>query len=213
MGEVKFYYGVMGAGKSTLLAQISHNMHSRGLEVATLKPGIDTKGDDHIISRMGTGHKADMIVSPEANVRETVRAHMGKRGVKLSTLVVDEAQFLTPDQADELVEGAVYDDYDVFAGGLRTNVYKELFPGSKRLFEVAHHCIELTLPNPCRCGEQAVFNGRWIDGVFDINSDGPVNLIDGSSADMEYDVFCHECFDKHVEASRLLQQALTARAS
>jgi len=156
MGEVKFYYGVMGAGKSTLLAQISHNMHSRGLEVATLKPGIDTKGDDHIISRMGTGHKADMIVSPEANVRETVRAHMGKRGVKLSTLVVDEAQFLTPDQADELVEGAVYDDYDVFAGGLRTNVYKELFPGSKRLFEVAHHCIELTLPNPCRCGEQAV---------------------------------------------------------
>jgi thymidine kinase len=103
-------------------------------------------------------------------------------------VLVDEAQFLTPQQVDDLLRVAVLDQIPVIAYGIRTDFRTEAFPGSRRLLEVAHSLEELK--TICRCGRKAVFNARKVGGAFVF--DGSQVAIDG--ADVEYESLCANCY-------------------
>lgn len=205
MAEFRFLHGPMGAGKGVYIAQFAHNIRGRGREVALIKPGSDDKGGESIVSRIGTEVSTDLLArttneaagTVENNLREDLHQLMGERGVRFSQVITDETQFFTPDQVTQLYELAKHDDIPVVSFGLRVDVYRRLFAGTRRLFELADQSMELQYDLLCGCGERAVFNGRYVDGTFDINVEGPLQRIEGSEANVRYDVFCPGCYDKN----------------
>ncbi|MFJ3035083.1 thymidine kinase [Curtobacterium pusillum] len=197
MAKLYFRYGAMNSGKSTGLLQAAYNYEERGHRVLLAKPSVDTKGDREIVSRLGVTRTVDIVFTPDADVRSAV----GDAGAldpesdrldgmvrPVSCVLVDEAQFLTPRQVDDLLRIAVLDEIPVIAYGIRTDFRTEAFPGSARLLEVAHSLEELK--TICRCGRKAVFNARKIDGRFVF--DGSQVAIDG--VDVTYESLCANCY-------------------
>jgi thymidine kinase len=188
----------MNSGKSTGLLQAAFNYEERGQRVLLAKPGVDTKGDTAIVSRLGVTRDVDLMIRPQDKVREVFAAaahgddpdalvqHVDVEPV--ACLLVDEAQFLSPDQVDDLLRIAVLDGVPVLAYGIRTDFRTHAFPGAARLLEVAHSLEELK--TICRCGRKAVFNTRRIDGriVFD----GDQVAIDGG--EVTYESLCASCY-------------------
>ena len=192
-----FVYGAMNSGKSDTILKAAHGFTERGVAILTMKPGEDTKGGEHITSRGGFSRKVDLLVGAEDNVRHDVREYIGAHGIALSRIFADEAQFFTPTQVDQLLEIAKYDNIPVLAYGLRTDVYRRLFRGSQRLLEVADRIEKLPVPAPCKCGEEAEFNARYVDGVFDYRESGNAEtIIDGTTGSTIYTSFCARCYDE-----------------
>lgn len=187
MAKLHFKYGAMNSGKSDTLIKTAFNYEERGLEIATIKPAIDTKGDDMIVSRGGYSRKVDIMASPELDVRQAVH-ELGKSA--LNCVLADEAQFLETNQISQLLEIAKLDDISVIAFGLRADFQTNLFPGSKRLFELADNVEKL--PTMCTCGSQAEFNTRKLNGipVFE----GAQVAIDGADDVITYDSLCGSCY-------------------
>ncbi len=122
---------------------------------------------------------------------------MSRTGRDVSCLLVDEAQFLTERQVDDLLRIAVVDGIPVLAYGIRTDFQTVAFPGSRRLLEVAHSLEELK--TICRCGRKAIFNGRKIDGryVFDgdqVAIDASTELSASGVHTVEYESLCGVCY-------------------
>ena len=197
MAKLYFRYGAMNSGKSTGLLQAAYNYEERGHRVLLAKPSVDTKGDREIVSRLGVMRTVDIVFAPDADVRSAV----GDAGAldpesdrldgmvrPVSCVLVDEAQFLTPRQVDDLLRIAVLDEIPVITYGIRTDFRTEAFPGSARLLEVAHSLEELK--TICRCGRKAVFNARKVDGRFVF--DGSQVAIDG--VDVTYESLCANCY-------------------
>jgi thymidine kinase len=183
MSKLYFRYGAMNSGKSTGLLQAAFNYEERGQRVLLAKPGVDTKGDRDVVSRLGVTRTVDLVFGPHANVREMVLA-----AGDVDCLLVDEAQFLAAPQVDDLLRLAVLDGIPVLAYGIRTDFRTEAFPGSARLMELAHTLEELK--TICRCGRKAMFNARLVDGVFVF--DGSQVAIDG--VDVTYESLCGNCY-------------------
>jgi thymidine kinase len=191
MGKLYFRYSAMNSGKTTALIQAAFNYEERGMRTAILKPGIDSKGGESIVSRIGAKREVNIVLEPS----QLPSVEIGKyaRQIALSCVLVDEAQFLQPEQVDDLFWYAVNEDVPVLAYGLRTDFQTKGFPGSTRLLEIAHEMHELK--TICRCSKKAVFNGRKINGVF--VSEGSQVAIDGESA-VEYESLCAKCYQKEV---------------
>ena len=100
MAKLYFRYGAMNSGKSTALMQVAHNYEEQGMQVLILKPQVDTKGGDELVSRLGVRRKADLLVPPEVDVFEAVRT--AGRQQKLACVLCDESQFFTPKQNKQL---------------------------------------------------------------------------------------------------------------
>ncbi|UOE44298.1 thymidine kinase [Agromyces larvae] len=192
MAKLYFRYGAMNSGKSTALLQAAFNYEERGHEVLLAKPAVDTKGDREIVSRLGVTREVDFTIGPDDEVLplfERQRAAVVERtGRDVSCLLVDEAQFLTANQVDDLLRIALMDDVPVLAYGIRTDFQTVAFGGSRRLLEVAHSLEELK--TICRCGRKAIFNGRLIDGRYVF--DGDQVAIDGQ--DVTYESLCGACY-------------------
>ncbi|WP_144752179.1 thymidine kinase [Curtobacterium pusillum] len=197
MAKLYFRYGAMNSGKSTGLLQAAYNYEERGHRVLLAKPSVDTKGDREIVSRLGVTRAVDIVFTPGADVRSAVTAagavdpesgRLDGMVRPVSCVLVDEAQFLTPRQVDDLLRIAVLDEVPVIAYGIRTDFRTEAFPGSARLLEVAHSLEELK--TICRCGRKAVFNARKVDGRFVF--DGSQVAIDG--VDVTYESLCANCY-------------------
>lgn len=185
MSKLYFRYGAMNCGKTTLLLQVAHNYEERGMKVLILKPKIDTKGSNNIITRIGLKRKADHLIGKDENL-----------GIYLETvskdivcILVDEVQFLSRDQVDELFMFTKLRNIPVICYGLRSDFKTMAFPGSLRLFEVADEMEELY--TICRCGKKAKFNGRKVNGEF--TSSGDQVAIDGE-ANVEYESLCGKCY-------------------
>jgi len=190
MAKLHFKYGAMNSGKSDTLIKTAYNYTERGLFVVTMKPSVDTKGDNKIVARAGAERAVDIIATPDMNVRDAIEAFKENHGIdKLSCVLIDEAQFLTDDQVSELMEVAKLDGISVIAYGLRADFKTKLFPGSKRLLEIADNIEKL--PTMCRCGNQAEFNCRKIDGKFVFEGDQVA--IDGEGA-VTYESLCGTCY-------------------
>ncbi len=192
MSKLYFRYGAMNSGKSTALLQAAFNYEERGHEVLLGKPRLDTKGDSDIVSRLGLTRPVDFTVSADEDIYDRFvleRARVLKRtGKTVSCLLVDEAQFFTEGQVDDLLRIAIVESVPVLAYGIRTDFQTIAFPGSRRLLEIAHSLEELK--TICRCGRKAMFNARKIGDRFIF--DGDQIAIDG--ADVAYEALCGACY-------------------
>jgi thymidine kinase len=187
MSKLYFRYGAMNSGKSTALLQAAFNYEERGQRVLLAKPAIDTKGQATIVSRLGVTRPVDFTVAPDEDLYAAFQRE--RRGhVPVSCLLIDEAQFLTEQQVDDLLRIAILESVPVLAYGIRTDFQTVAFPGSRRLLEIAHSLEELK--TICRCGRKAVFNARKIDGQFIFAGDQVA--IDG--ADVTYESLCGACY-------------------
>jgi len=192
MAKLYFRYGAMNSGKSTSLLQAAYNYEERGQRVILAKPIIDTKGDRTIVSRLGVAREVDVVIGPTTDVvtlidNEVDRVAREGKGSPACVLV-DESQFLSPRQVDDLFIIAVRRGIPVLAYGIRTDFQTVAFPGSRRLLEIAHSVEELK--TICRCGKKAVFNARKANGQFIF--DGAQVAIDG--VDVTYESLCGDCY-------------------
>ncbi|GAA3709473.1 thymidine kinase [Zhihengliuella alba] len=198
MAKLYFRYGAMNSGKSTGLLQAAFNYEERGQRVLLAKPAIDTKGDSTIVSRLGVARAVDFTIAPDDDVRAVFRRqaagddpdalleHVDVEPV--ACLLIDEAQFLSRQQVDDLLRIAVLDGVPVLAYGIRTDFRTEAFAGSARLMELAHSLEELK--TICSCGRKAVFNTRRVGSEYVF--DGDQVAIDGE--DVQYESLCATCY-------------------
>ena len=191
MSKLFFRYGAMNSGKTTALLQVAHNYEERGQKVIIVKSAIDTKGNEQIVSRLGVSRAADILLNPEQDLRSLLHERYPDNSDgshSIDCILIDEAQFLTPDQVDQALQIAVIDLTPVLAYGIRTDFQTLSFPGSKRLMEVAHALEEMK--TICRCGRKAIFNARLKDGA--VIREGSQVMIDGSEA--QYEARCARCY-------------------
>jgi thymidine kinase len=193
VAKLYFRYGAMNSGKSTALLQAAYNYEERGQRVLLAKPGVDAKGDREILSRLGVTRPVHFLIGEDADVLELFfaqrRAVTAATGSPVACLLIDEAQFLTPWQVNDLLRIAVVQDVPVLAYGIRTDFRTEAFPGSARLLEVAHSLEELK--TICRCGRKALFNARKIGDRYVF--DGQQVAID-TMHDVTYESLCAACY-------------------
>jgi len=190
MAKLYFKYGAMNSGKTTLLLQSAHNYEERGMRTVILKPQVDTKGNDKIVSRLGVWRTVDYLVAPDDRISEIIEKDIAEKGT-LHCIFVDECQFLTVPQAEELFWIAVGMDIPVLCYGLRTDFLTNGFAASSRLLELAHSIEELK--TICRCGKKAMFNARKINGKFVF--EGRQVAIDNQN-NVEYESLCPVCYMK-----------------
>ena len=188
MAKLVFRYGAMNSGKSTALMQVAHNYEESGMRVLILKPLVDTKGADKIVSRLGVSRKVDISVATDCNIFDTVKKLNCGDG-KLACVLVDESQFLTRNQIDELLMLTALEDLPVIAYGLRTDINTNGFEGSTRLLELSHSIEEMK--TICECGKKAVFNARKTNGEFVF--EGSQLAIDMEN-NIEYQSLCALCY-------------------
>lgn len=176
----------MNSGKSTAVMQAAFNYEERGMRAVIMKPAVDTKGGNTIVSRLGVSRTVDILLRNDERIEAVMQAFPDCR-----CLLVDEAQFLTPKQVDELFWFATEQNVPVMAYGLRTDFQTVGFPGATRLLELAHELQELK--TICRCGKKAMLNGRKLGGKFIFEGDQVA--IDGEQ-DIEYESLCASCYLK-----------------
>ncbi len=198
MAKVYFRYAAMNAGKSTQLLQVRHNYHERGQRTLLLKPRIDSRdGADVIRPRIGgIEARVDALLDSDTDVRRLVERDIDAHG-RLDCVLVDEVQFLTPDQIRQLCGVADFLGVPVMGYGLRADFRAELFPGSAALMALADDIEELK--TICWCGRKATINARILDGH--VQMEGPQVLIGGNET---YTSLCrkHWALDQPVPSER-----------
>jgi len=191
VAKLYFRYGAMNCGKSTALIQVDYNYRERNMKTLIIKPETDTKGSDKVISRLDVERTADILAAGGDNLYVMIENWQREKG-PVHCVLVDEAQFLTPPQVDQLFEVAVIKDIPVICYGLRTDFLLNGFEGSARLLLMAHSIEELK--TICKCGQKAIANGRKVDGRFVF--EGEQVAIEGE-ANVEYESLCARCYFKY----------------
>ncbi|MDR2896150.1 MAG: thymidine kinase [Propionibacteriaceae bacterium] len=204
MAKLYWRYGVMGSGKSAQVAIVAHNYRQVGQPTLLIKPRLDSRSAA-IASRIGQlAVDADVICDPGDDLYQVIETR--RRGVstggsgpdvatvpsslpatdgsRLAAVIVDEAQFLTAAQIDQLFLVAVELDVPVLCYGLRADYRGDLWPATARLFALAHDICELKMV--CHCGRKAMFTHR-LPGA----DTGELVVMGGSEA---YDALCAEHF-------------------
>ena len=185
MSKLYFRYGAMNCGKSTLLMQVAHNYEENNKKVIVIKSETDTKGGNYLESRIGAKRKVDILINEKESFQNYIKYFK-----KTDCILVDEAQFLTSKQVEELWKVTKEYDIPVICYGLKTDFQSHLFEGSKRLLELADVIEELI--TICSCGKRAKFNARYVDGKFAL--EGNEVVIDGSCDNVVYRPLCGKCY-------------------
>ena len=183
MSKLYFRYGAMNSGKTTALLQVAHNYEEKGMHPIIIKPLIDTKGNNKVISRIGIEREVNYLIAPDCNIEVNLNL------VGVDAIIVDEAQFLTKEQVEQLYRITKYYSIPVLCYGLRCDFQMQGFPGSTRLLEIADSLEELK--TICSCGRKATQNLRLVNGkpVFE----GEQIEIDNQN-DIKYDSVCGRCY-------------------
>ena len=193
--KLYFNYATMNSGKSLQLMSIAHNMDERHIPTLTIKPSIDTRdGENKIYSRIGISRDCRMF-SQEDDLFDLINdENCGRilRNSYLKWIFVDEAQFLTEEQVDQLSDVVDYLGINVMCYGLRTDFKSKLFPGSKRLFELADTIEEIK--STCECGRKTIINAR-VDKDGNVLKNGPQTLVGG---DDRYISICRKCWKRSI---------------
>ena len=185
MAKLYFRYGAMNCGKTALLLQAVHNYEDRDMSVLVMKPKIDTKGDNKVVSRIGLERVVDHLIEYD----EDLFQYLTTNDEGISCVFIDEAQFLRRGQVDDLLHVVIKDNVPVICYGLRTDFNSNGFEGSTRLLEIAHSLEEMK--TICKCGSKATFNARLVDGIFTFEGDQVA--IDGNQ-NITYDSLCPKCY-------------------
>lgn len=195
-GKLYFRYGTMGSAKTALLLTQAYNFEERGMQYMCFKPIIDDREKDNVIrSRIGIERKCEWIY-PDTDIYELVKGLYEETLVLKDWILIDEAQFLSEAQVDQL--SRVVDDYgtNVVCYGLRTDFQSHVFEGSRRLFELADSIDEIK--STCSCGRKTIINAR-IDSQGNIVTDGAQVEIGG---DDKYVALCRRCWrNRRIESA------------
>lgn len=198
-GKLYFRYGTMGSAKTALLLTQAYNFDERGLRYLCMKPAIDTREQDNVIrSRIGIERRCEWI-RQDTDLYEYLSNLFCADGEVMDWILVDEAQFLSAGQVDQL--SRIVDDFgtNVVCYGLRTDFKSNLFEGSRRLFEIADTIDEVK--STCTCGHKTIVNARF-DANGDFVHEGAQVEIGGNE---RYMAVCRKCWrNKKIEqATRL----------
>lgn len=193
MAKLYFRYGAMNSGKSTALMQVAYNYEERGMRVLVMKPSVDTKGGDKLVSRLGVTRLVDIAVTPKLDILELVKDLL-TRAPAPACILTDESQFFTHEQVEQLLRITVELNIPVIAYGLRTDFSLKGFPGSTRLLELAHAVEEMK--TICFCGRKATCNGRKVNGEFVFEGD---QVVIDQGGDVEYVSLCAQCYFRERE--------------
>ena len=156
VAQLYFYYSAMNAGKSTSLLQSAHNYREQGMDVALYTAAIDDRyGTGVIRSRIGLQESAALFDADTAFYEPLKLRHQNN---PLACVLVDEAQFLSATQVNELARVVDELNIPVLCFGIRTDFQGELFPGSARLLAIADKLAELK--TVCSCGRKATMTVR-----------------------------------------------------
>ena len=196
MAKLYFKYGAMGSSKTAQALITKYNYEENDLKVWLVKPSADTRDGEKILrSRIGLQAEVETL-SPELNV---YARFCETRKDNCDLIIVDECQFLTPAQIDQL--RAIVNDFDipVICFGLRTDFQTKLFPGSRRLMEVADTFDEIK--TICDCGNKAIINAR-IDGDGYIVTEGAQVQLGGNDS---YIAMCHRCYETGIREHKVIK--------
>jgi thymidine kinase len=203
VAELHFFTGTMDSGKSTLALQTNHNHAARG-RVGRIFTTHDRAGEATLSSRLGLTHDA-IEVEPAFDFWRYVVENLTQGG-RIDYLICDEAQFYSPDQIDQLARIVDELQIDVFAFGILTDFRSLLFPGSRRLVELADRMNVLQVEALCWCGKRATHNARTENGVMVTEGDvivvGDVESPDEQPADVAYEVLCRQHHRRRLTAAR-----------
>ncbi len=192
MAKLYFKYGAMGSSKTAQALITKYNYEENDLKVWLIKPGADTRdGVGTVRSRIGLEAAAQVIPAD----MDIYAFFVGNKAGACDVIILDECQFMTTGQIDQL--RAIVNDFDipVMCFGLRTDFQTKLFPGSLRLMEVADNIEEIK--TICDCGNKATVNAR-ISGGY-IVTEGDQVLLGGNDA---YIAMCHRCYIRGIREHR-----------
>lgn len=193
-GKLYFRYGTMGSAKTALLLTTAYNFEERGMGYMCFKPVVDTREKRNVIrSRIGI-ERACQWIFRDTDLYRQLRAMAERDGSLPEWLLIDEAQFLSAEQVDQLA--MLVDDYgvNVICYGLRTDFRTQLFDGSRRLFEIADSIDEVK--STCTCGRKTIVNAR-MDSQGNILTQGEQVEIGGNE---RYMAVCRKCWrNKRIE--------------
>lgn len=193
-GKLYFRYGTMGSAKTALLLTTAYNFEERNLNYMCMKPFIDNREKSNVIrSRIGIERECRWIYN-DTDLYQFAKSYFESTMTVVDWFLIDEAQFLTEQQVDQL--SRIVDDFgsNVICYELRTDFKSRLFEGSRRLFEIADTIDEIK--STCTCGHKTIINAR-IDCNGDFVEDGAQVEIGGYD---RYIAVCRKCWrNKRIE--------------
>lgn len=194
MAKLYFKFGAMGSSKTAQALMTKFNYEEKGKTVWLIKPSTDTRDDKRdengelvtvVKSRIGLYAPAEAVRGSDSIKELYARATRDKT---VDAVICDESQFFTEEQINDLKDIADTNDVPVLCFGLRADFLTKLFPGSKRLFEIADSITEIK--SICRCGRKATVNARF-DDDGEIITEGDQICIGGND---RYDGMCYKCY-------------------
>ena len=195
MAKLYFKYGAMGSSKTAQALITKYNYEENDLQVWLIKPSADTRDGAAILrSRIGLEAQVE-VIAPEVDI---YARFLGGKARRSDVIIVDECQFLTEKQIDQLRNIVYEHNIPVLCFGLRTDFQTHLFPGSRRLMELAD-CIE-EIKSMCDCGAKATVNARINDGY--IVTEGAQVVLGGNDS---YIAMCHKCYIRGIREHKKIK--------
>ena len=195
MAKLYFKYGAMGSSKTAQALITKYNYEENDLQVWLIKPSADTRDGAAILrSRIGLEAQVE-VIAPEVDI---YARFLGGKARRSDVIIVDECQFLTEKQIDQLRNIVNEHNIPVLCFGLRTDFQTHLFPGSRRLMELAD-CIE-EIKTMCDCGAKATVNARINDGY--IVTEGAQVVLGGNDS---YIAMCHKCYIRGIREHKKIK--------
>ena len=193
MPKLYFKYGAMGSSKSAQALMAKFNYEEKGYKVGLMKPAVDDRDGAEIVkSRIGLTGRG-IVITPEMNLEAWYAEHR-----EYDVLIVDEAQFLSTEQIEQLKQIAIK-WIPVLCYGLKSDFRTLMFDGSKRLFEIADSLTEVK--SVCKCGHKAEVNARMIDGRMALRGE----QIDIGGND-KYIGVCYKCWMEYKRQAEEIEQ-------
>lgn len=192
MAKLNFRYATMASGKSAEILQVDFNYKLQDFKGLLIIPAVDTTSNGMISSRLGMSAPA-VAINENTNIYDLIVNELKKSEIKY--VIVDECNFLTKIQCDELGDIVDFLNIDVLAYGILTDFQTKLFDGSKRLVEIADNIDNIYVRSICHCGRKAIHNARLVNGKW--AEDGEKIVIDkkdGKKNEITYLPLCRKCF-------------------
>jgi len=196
MAKLYFRYGAMGCGKTAQLLQVAFNYKEKGMNVCVMKPKIDTKAGSKLQTRIGIERDIDYLIDKDDDIYHVVSTKFKN----INCILIDEAQFLTRQQVDNLMRVVVSLNIPVLCYGLRTDFLTNGFTGSIRLLEIAHSIEELK--TICKCGRKAIYNARYVNNKMVTKGDA---IVIDNDPNIKYISLCPHCYYEEFDKNKVFK--------
>lgn len=200
MAKLKFVWGSMSSGKTLKLISTAYNLEENGIQIMVLKPSLDTRDGEGVIrTRAGLERKCVMI-DKDVDLYKAIKAYRNALAVQFEVLkwvLIDECQFLTEEQVNQLSDVVDLLGVNVMCFGLRTDFQSKLFEGSKRLFEIADDLEEIK--SSCACGEKKTSINARFDENGEIITEGNQIMVGGND---KYKAICRLCWKEKINEKK-----------